>query len=79
MTCFCEGGRGGGRWENSDSYLEMMEREMERERTNLISCTPFCSPAATGLLCALYALLRSMLSAAVIWPLGYAAFSTLQV
>ena len=58
------------------------EGREEREGGGVISLISKYSPgssAATGLVCALYALLRSILSAAVIWPLGFAAFSTLQV
>ena len=33
--------------------------------------------AATGLICAFYALMRSLLATAVLWCLGYAAFYSL--
>ncbi len=39
----------------------------------------FGGTPATGLLCSLYSLGRSMAVAAVLWPLGWAAFHTLNV
>ncbi len=39
----------------------------------------FGGTPATGLICGFYALARSILVAAVLWPLGYAAFARLEV
>ena len=39
----------------------------------------FGGTPATGLICALYSVARSVLVAALVLPLGYAAFTTLEV
>ncbi len=39
----------------------------------------FGGTPATGLVCSLYSLGRSMAMVAVLWPLGWAAFNTLNV
>ena len=39
----------------------------------------FGGTSSTGLLCSLYAITRNILVGVVLWPLGYAAFSNLEV